>query len=282
MYTTLISTATLADKLDDPSWVIIDCRFNLTDTEAGRRAYQQGHIPGALYAHLDEDLSGPIHRGKTGRHPLPNIDVLALRFERWGIGRNVQVVAYDDAGGMIAARLWWLLRWLGHDAVAVLDGGWQKWVKEERFVESIIPRPKPRAFIPSPRSEMLVFAHDVDALRQQNDYKIVDSRAPERYRGEEEPLDPVAGHIPGVLNIPHPEAADEEGQFLKADKQKKRFRKILGDTEADHTIFYCGSGVSACRNLLAYKHAGLGDAKLYAGSWSEWITNPEREVATGR
>lgn len=281
MYTTLISTEALAQHLSHPDWAIIDCRFSLADTEAGRRAYRNGHIPGARYVHLDEGLSGPIVPGKTGRHPLPNPDVAAMRFEQLGIGNEVQVVAYDDAGGMIAARIWWMLRWLGHDAVAVLDGGWPRWIAEERAVETAIPQPKPRAFIPHPRPGFLVDVDTVDDIRQQPKFKLVDSRTAERYRGETEPIDPVAGHIPGALNLPNHENVGPDGLFLSKKVLEERFRKALPQTNEAHTVFYCGSGVSACRNILAYKHAGLGDARLYPGSWSEWITDPEREVGKG-
>ena len=281
MYTTLISTKDLAQNLDNEDWAVIDCRFNLSDTEAGRRAYRNGHIPGARYVHLDEGLSGPIVPGKTGRHPLPNPDVAAMRFERLGIGNDVQVVAYDDAGGMVASRLWWMLRWLGHDAVAVLDGGWPRWIEAELPVETAIPEPQPRAFIPRPRPDFLVDVYTVEGIRQLPGFKLVDSRAAERYRGEVEPIDPVAGHIPGALNLSNAETVNAEGIFLDEAALQERFRQALGEPDAEHTIFYCGSGVSACRNILAYKHAGLGDAKLYPGSWSEWITDPKREVERG-
>ncbi|MCO6488289.1 MAG: sulfurtransferase [Phaeodactylibacter sp.] len=281
MHSTLISTEDLARNLGHPDWVVVDCRFNLGDTEAGRRAYRNGHIPGARYMHLDEGLSGPIVPGRTGRHPLPNPDVAALRFERLGIGNEVQVVAYDDSGGMIAARLWWMLRWLGHDAVAVLDGGWPRWIAEGRAAGTAIPEPQPRAFIPHPRPEFLVDAETVDQIRRQPEFKLVDSRAAERYRGEVEPIDPVAGHIPGALNLPNDENVGADGLFLSDEALQRRFRQALASADAEHTVFYCGSGVSACRNILAYKHAGLGDAKLYPGSWSEWVTDPEREVERG-
>ena len=281
MYTTLISTEDLARHLENPDWVVVDCRFNLADTEAGRRAYRNGHLPGARYAHLDEGLSGPIVPGKTGRHPLPNPDVAALRFERLGIGNDVQVVAYDDSGGMVAARLWWMLRWLGHDAVAVLDGGWQRWIAEGRPVGTAIPEPQPRAFIPKPRPGLLIGVKTVEEIRRQPEFKLVDSRAAERYRGEVEPIDPIAGHIPGALNLSNADTVGTEGCFLSEENLQRHFRQALGETDASHTVFYCGSGVSACRNILAYKHAGLGDALLYPGSWSEWITDPSREVERG-
>ncbi|MCB9264719.1 MAG: sulfurtransferase [Lewinellaceae bacterium] len=281
MYTTLISTEGLAQHLESRDWAVIDCRFSLADTEAGRRAYRNGHIPGARYVHLDEGLSGPVVPGKTGRHPLPNPDVAAMRFERLGIGNDVQVVAYDDSGGMIASRLWWMLRWLGHDAVAVLDGGWPRWMSEGRPVETVVQEAEPRSFIPHPRPGFLVDVGSVQSIQGQPGMKLVDSRAAERYRGETEPIDPVAGHIPGALNMPNDQTVGQEGAFLSKTGLQEHFKKVLGDTDAEHTIFYCGSGVSACRNILAYKHAGLGDARLYPGSWSEWITDPEREVERG-
>ncbi|MCB9287070.1 MAG: sulfurtransferase [Lewinellaceae bacterium] len=281
MYTTLISTEGLAQHLESRDWAVIDCRFSLADTEAGRRAYRNGHIPGARYVHLDEGLSGPVVPGKTGRHPLPNPDVAAMRFERLGIGNDVQVVAYDDSGGMIASRLWWMLRWLGHDAVAVLDGGWPRWISEGRPVETVVQEAEPRSFIPHPRPGFLVDVGFVQSIQGQPGMKLVDSRAAERYRGETEPIDPVAGHIPGALNMPNDQTVGQEGAFLSKTGLQEHFKKVLGDTDAEHTIFYCGSGVSACRNILAYKHAGLGDARLYPGSWSEWIADPEREVERG-
>ncbi len=281
MYTTLIDAATLARHLDDPGWVIVDCRFSLADTEAGRRAYGEAHIPGAVYAHLDEDLSGPVIPGKTGRHPLPPVDVVAARFSRWGIGPGVQVVAYDDLSGAIAARLWWLLRWLGHDAVAVLDGGWPAWLAGGFPATGEAPAPRRRSFAPQPRPGLLVDAAFVETVRRDAAHRVVDSRTPERYRGEEEPIDPVAGHIPGAVNAPHPENVDAEGAWRSPEQLRVRFEAVLGDVPPTQTVFYCGSGVTACRNILAMEHAGLKDAKLYAGSWSEWIADGEREVEKG-
>lgn len=281
MFTTLISTADLAARLGKPGLVLIDCRFSLSDTEAGRRAYREGHIPGALYAHLDEDLCAPVIPGKTGRHPLPSVEEAAAVFSRWGIGPGVQVVGYDDMSGAMAARLWWMLRWLGHDAAAVLDGGWQAWLGAGLPVDTAAPQPRPAEFTPRPRPELLIDADGVDEIRKLPAYRLVDSRDPIRYRGEEEPIDPVAGHIPGALNFPHNLNVDESGRWLSPEALRRQFREALGDTDAGRTAFYCGSGVTACRNVLAYKQAGLGDALLYPGSWSEWITNPQREVASG-
>ena len=281
MYTTLISTEELAEQLDGPNLVVVDCRFSLAETEAGRKAYKEGHIPGAFYAHLDDDLSGPVEPGKTGRHPLPDLDALVDTFSQWGIGPGTQVVAYDDLSGAIAARLWWMLEWLGHESVAVLDGGWPKWKKEGRPVSTEPPKPDPKKFSPQIREELLVDAEFVDRIRQEPGFRLVDSRTPERYRGEEEPIDPVAGRIAGAINAPHTENVDLEGDWLSSEELSDRFKKLLGEVEPGKAVFYCGSGVTACRNILAVKHSGMGDVKLYAGSWSDWITNEERAVEKG-
>lgn len=277
-YTTLISTKELAQHLDDPDWAIIDCRFWLDDTEKGRSDYKQGHIPGALYAHVDEDLSSPIIPGVTGRHPLPPVDEFSTKLGTWGIGPGVQVVAYDDRGGMIAARLWWLLHWLSHREVAVLDGGWPRWVAEGRPVSQDIYHNQKRVFVPQLRPELVVSTSQVEALRIDPAYRLLDSRAPERYRGEEEPIDPVAGHIPGAVSASFAENLDESGNFLPQVNLSERFQALLGDVPAEKAVFYCGSGVTAAHNVLALAHAGLGEARLYAGSWSEWITDRERPV----
>jgi thiosulfate/3-mercaptopyruvate sulfurtransferase len=281
MHTTLISTEQLADHLGDSDWVIVDCRFDLADTEKGRRDYQQGHIPGAIYTHLDDDLSGSVRPGETGRHPLPDVDTLAETFSSWGIDSDVQVVAYDARGGAIAARLWWLLRWLGHDAVAVLNGGFPRWVAESRPVTAAIITLQPREFQPDMRPEMLANAADVLAHFGDTSYRLVDSRAPERYRGEEEPLDPVAGHIPGALSYHFARNLQADETFELKPILRGRFRALLDDVPAERTIFYCGSGVTAAHNVLALAYAGLGMAQLYAGSWSHWITDPERPIVQG-
>ncbi|HEX7975068.1 MAG TPA: rhodanese-like domain-containing protein, partial [Anaerolineales bacterium] len=200
MYSTLISTTELASHLEDPNWAIFDCRFSLADTGRGLRDYIQAHIPGAVYAHLDADLSGPVIPGQTGRHPLPPVEGAARTFSAWGIADEVQVVAYDDAGGALAAgRLWWMLRWLGHANATVLDGGWQAWLAEGRPVRSGQQTRSPRRFVPHLRPELLVTTSQVDAMRQDPAYRVFDARAAERYRGENETIDPVAGHIPGAI-----------------------------------------------------------------------------------
>jgi thiosulfate/3-mercaptopyruvate sulfurtransferase len=282
MYKTLISAKELAERLRNTDWVIIDCRFTLIDTEQGRRDYNVAHIQGALYAHLDEDLCGKIIPGKTGRHPLPPIEDLVNTFSKWGIDSQVQVVAYDDNGGaMAAARLWWLLHWLGHEAVAVLDGGWSLWRDQDYPMGIGTEIKNSRKFIPDLRKELNVSTKDV--LREIKDQGslILDSRAIERYRGEIEPIDPVAGHIPTAKPAPYQDNLDSKGKFLQPEILRRRFKDIMGAVPAKSTIFYCGSGVTAAQNVLAVAYAGLGDAKLYAGSWSEWITDPRHPVATG-
>ncbi len=280
-FKTLISSAQLAEHLDDEDWVVVDCRFSLDNVQWGRGEFTTSHIVGAVYAHLDEDLSGPVIRGKTGRHPLPDVDALSGTLSRWGIDNGVQVVAYDDSGGAIAARLWWLLRWSGHDRVAVLDGGWQGWLATESPTEQDVTVPTARTFTPSLRDELIVDVDGVAKLRTDPTWRLVDSRIAERYRGEFEPIDPVAGHIPGAINIPHPDNVGNDGKFLSPAVLRDRFNNILGRHPIERTVFYCGSGVTASRNLLAVAHAGLGDARIYPGSWSEWIADPNRPIATG-
>lgn len=278
-FRTLITVDALMQHLSDPHWTIIDCRFSLGEPELGRREYEEAHIPGALYAHLDEDLSGPIVPGRTGRHPLPDPEQAAQRFGSWGIGPRQQVVAYDAAGGAIAARLWWMLRWLGHDEVAVLDGGWQEWQRQDYPVKEGVETAQATTFIPRPREACTASVQEVDVRRHDPDFLVVDSRSADRYRGENETIDPIAGHIPGAISLPYAGNLDESGRFRSGKALRERFKDALQDVSPEQAIFYCGSGVSAAHNLLALTHAGLGDARLYAGSWSEWITDPSRPVA---
>ncbi len=278
--TTLVDTDTLARHLEDPRWVVFDCRFTLSDPEAGRRAYAQGHIPGARYAHLEEDLCAPVGP-RTGRHPLPDPALLARKLGDWGVEAGKQVVVYDDSFGAMAARLWWLLRWLGHEAVALLDGGFPKWQREGRPVTAAPPRPTPARFLARPRDELWVDSDFVARAIRDHAYLILDARAEERFRGEVEPLDKVAGHIPGALNRPYEDNLDLTGEFLAEEVLREDYRAQLGQVPPERVIVMCGSGVTACHNLLAMEHAGLKGARLYAGSWSEWITDPNRPVAKG-
>jgi thiosulfate/3-mercaptopyruvate sulfurtransferase len=278
-YTTIVPANVLRSHLDDPEWVIIDCRYSLEDPGFGEKAYLEAHIPGAIFAHLDEQLSGTIIPGKTSRHPLPTVDEITQTFSNWGIDEQVQVIGYDDRGGGIAARLWWLLRWLGHDHVAVLDGGWSNWVSSDHPTNATRTNRDPRTFVPRNRSELLIEVDEVVTDLSEGRFRLLDSRSPERYRGEEEPYDSVAGHIPGAVSCYYALNLDEEGYFLPADKLRARFKNALGEYANDKAVFYCGSGVTGAHNVIAYLHAGLGDAKLYAGSWSEWITDSRRPIS---
>lgn len=271
-YSTLISAKELLDNLDEKNLVIIDCRYSLFDKEAGRKNYQTDHIPRSVYAHMDEDLSGEIIAGKTGRHPLPSIDKITALFSSWGIDENVQVIAYDDKSGALAARLWWMLRWLGHEKVAVLNGGWNYWYSNNFPVSSDIPTNEPKEFRADIRENFTVDINFVEQMRQRPELVLVDSRTSERYQGLQEPVDPIAGHIPGAINAPHPENINSEGLLHQPETLRGRFGRILGGKPVENAVFYCGSGVTACANLLALAHAGMGNAKLYPGSWSEWIT----------
>ena len=271
MYSTLISCLELADHVGDDDFVVVDCRFSLDDPERGRADYERSHIPGAVYAHLNDDLSGEIIEGKTGRHPLPPVGEMADRFGAWGISEGVQVVAYDDSGGGVAARLWWMLQYLSHDAVAVLDGGWPRWLASDLPTRTGTESRRARRFTPRPRTEWIIDAETVEAIRNRDTWKLVDARDAERYRGEVEPIDPIAGHIPGALSAPFKENLNGDGYFREPEELRQRFEKVIGDTPADRVVSYCGSGVTAAHNLLAMAHAGLGHGRLYPGSWSEWI-----------
>ena len=280
-FNTLIAPGELLRQLDDPDWVVIDCRFSLVDGGHGRREYQAAHIPGALYAHLEDDLSGPILPGVTGRHPLPQVADFERTLGAWGIDESVQVVAYDDMGGAMASRLWWMLGWVGHDAAALLDGGWQRWRGEGRPTTADMPARPARAFSASPRPERLVPAAGVHARLHDPSTPLFDARAGERYRGEVEPLDPVAGHIPGAVCAPFEDNLAADGSFRSRDELRRRFEALLGDQPPEHSVCYCGSGVTACHNLLAMEHAGLAGGRLYAGSWSHWVTDAERPLERG-
>jgi len=279
-YTTLVSTDILTARLSDPNIVIVDCRYKLDDETWGRREYAAHHIPGAVYASLDHDLSGP-KTGTNGRHPLPDPRTFAQTLGRLGIASGMQVVAYDQDNGMFAGRLWWMLRWLGHDAVAVLDGGFAKWTHEGRATASGDQARTPREFTASLQSQMVVDADRVSASLKSGESTLVDARAPERYRGEIEPLDKMPGHIPGAANHFFQWNLDERGTFRSPDDLRERLHRSIGDVPADRLVCYCGSGVTACHNLLALEHAGLSGAKLYPGSWSEWSSDPARPVERG-
>ena len=272
-FQTLITPTELAQYLDQPQWVIVDCRFELNDVEAGRRAYQQSHIAGAVYAHLDKDLSGPPLTDR-GRHPLPAPEALMDLFSRLGIHAGTQVVAYDDSTGAIAGRLWWMLRYMGHDAVAVIDGGWAAWLEANLPVRSGVEENARTSFQGTPRRRMLVTIDELPSGL------LVDSRDPVRFRGEQEPLDPRAGHIPGAVNYPYASNLDATGRFLTPQQLKEQLLATHANAPPENVVYYCGSGVSACHNVLAHVHAGLPEGRLYVGSWSEWCSDPRRPIAT--
>jgi thiosulfate/3-mercaptopyruvate sulfurtransferase len=281
IYATLITTQDLFAHLHDESWVIVDCRFSLDDTPRGERDYLYSHIPRAVYAQLDRHLSAPQIPGRTGRHPWPSVEQATELFSSYGITSDVQVIAYDDAGGSLAAaRLWWILRWLGHEVAAVLDGGWHKWVKEGLPTSSIVESQSPKRFISKERPELLVSAAEIDRMRQDVSYRVVDARSPHRYHGQNEIIDMVAGHIPGAVNAFFMDNLTDEGVFKSTEELKSYYQMVLGKTLSKKTAFYCGSGVTSALDLLAMYHAGLGEACLYPGSWSEWITDSNRPVAT--
>ncbi len=280
LYTTLISCRELVAHLGSPTWVVVDCRFNLADPAAGEEAYHAGHIPGAHYAHLDRDLSGPI-TPTSGRHPLPDTAKLAQRLGQWGVTEHSQVVAYDDAGGAFAARLWWLLRWLGHSRVAVLDGGYPAWTRGGHSTTTEIPATRPGTFVPSVDPSQWLTSAALEGLVADKSVQLIDARDPERFRGEVEPIDLVAGHIPGAVNLPFKQNLTPEGTFESPEKLSQRFAPLAESRDPETIVHMCGSGVTACHNVLAMEHAGLGGSRLYAGSWSEWIREAGRPVATG-
>jgi thiosulfate/3-mercaptopyruvate sulfurtransferase len=280
-FTTLISAAELRAALAaDPYRIaLVDTRFDLADVHAGEAAWRASHLPGSVYLDLDRDLAG-AKTGRNGRHPLPARADFAATLGRCGITPAMQVVALDAHGGMYAARLWWMLRWMGHDAAAVFDGGIAAWVDAGGALTSDLTAPKPQA--PYPDRAPLVEAIDADALASQlGRMRLLDARAAERFRGDVEPLDPAAGHIPGATNRFFKDNLGADGRFKAADELRADYTALLGATPPEQTVHQCGSGVTACHNLLAMERAGLGGSKLYVGSWSEWSADPARPVARG-
>jgi len=280
MFTTLINPAQLAERLTDPAYVVVDVRHDLARPERwGEDQYEAGHLPGARFAHMDRDLSAQ-KTGRNGRHPLPSPEDAAALFGRLGIAPGTQVVAYDQGSGMFASRLWWMLRWLGHDAVAVLDGGFERWSRESRPVSADVPPSLHGAFAPG-RPRPTAFAAEIERAIAAGALTLVDARVPERYRGDVEPLDPVAGHIPGARNRPYGDNVNPDATFKPADALRREFAALLGTTPLDRVVHYCGSGVTGCHNVLAMEIAGLPGTRLYPGSWSEWCADPARPVGTG-
>jgi thiosulfate/3-mercaptopyruvate sulfurtransferase len=278
-YTALVQAAELATYLDDPRWVIFDCRHDLANTEAGRRAYREGHIPGARFAHLDEDLSG-AKTGKNGRHPLPGAEDFSSWLGKMGVDEAKQVVAYDASGAAFASRLWWMLKWLGHVRVAVLDGGYKFWIAQKLPVTTELPKIQSTAFRPIVQN-LAVDAKYVESHLDHDHCVVVDARSPERFRGQNETLDPVGGHIPGARNRFFMNNLDEQGKFKTAEILRAEFAQATGNVPAQDVVHQCGSGVTACQSLLAMEIAGLQGSRLYPGSWSEWCSDPLRPIVIG-
>jgi thiosulfate/3-mercaptopyruvate sulfurtransferase len=278
-WTTTVTVEQLASELKNPHVVVVDCRFSLADPRAGHRAYLAGHIPGARFADLDEDLSGTVTQ-VSGRHPLPAPEALAARLGDWGIDDRVQVVAYDHGPSAFAARLWWLLGWLGHTRVAVLDGGLAAWEAAGQPSTCELPHVVGRTFHPEPDDARWIGSPELARQVVEGTVTLVDAREPDRYRGEVEPIDPVAGHVPGAVNRPFRENVTADGCFLPAENLSERFSQLAAGVDEKTVVHMCGSGVTACHNLLAMTIAGLPAGQLYAGSWSEWIRDPRRPVET--
>jgi thiosulfate/3-mercaptopyruvate sulfurtransferase len=278
----LISPQGLEQRRSQPGLVILDCRFALDDPDYGQRSYAEGHIAGASFADLERDLSGPVLKGVTGRHPLPGPDALIARLQAWGINNDSDIVLYDDGPGAYAARAWWLLAWLGkRDGVYLLDGGLKAWHAAGLPLSLDPPATVPGTFNGTPDADLLVDANTLQQRLGQPDMTLLDARALPRFKGEVEPIDPVAGHIPGAHCAAFTDNLGADGRFLPADQLKQRFAKKLGDRSPTGLVAYCGSGVTACHNLFALSLAGYPLGRLYAGSWSEWINDPQRGVAKG-
>jgi len=277
-WTTLVQAETLSVGLSRPDVVVLDCRFDLAENNAGENAWMQAHIPGARYAHLDRDLSGPLQPAK-GRHPWPEAADFGERLQRWGISPQTQVVAYDDESGAFAARAWFLLRALGHEKVAVLDGGWKRWAALGLPVDSRVPVPITAKYHAAFDPRRILDADQVAEALQAGEL-LIDARAPARFRGEEERLDRVAGHVPGAVNRPLTDNL-VDGRFKSPGQLAEEFRALLDGLPANRAIAMCGSGVTACHHLLAMERAGLPGARLFAPSWSGWISDPDRPIATG-
>lgn len=275
----LISVAELETRLGDPQWLPVDCRFNLTQSEAGEQAYRVAHIPGAVYAHLDRDLSAR-RTENSGRHPLPEPARLVALFSAWGIGKGTQVIAYDDAGGAFAARLWWLLRWMGHARAGVLDGGLAAWCAAGLPLTPVVPARQAVPFTGTAGHMPTIDAQELERELSSPVLRLLDARSRARFHGCDETLDPVAGHIPGAISAPYQENLTAEGIFRTPEELRARFTALLRGSRAEAAVAMCGSGVTACHNLFAMELAGLTGARLYPGSWSEWIRSPGRPITT--
>lgn len=279
----LISTQDLQQRLQQEDLLLLDCRFALEDPAYGRRSYLEGHLPGAHFLDLEQDLSAPVIKGVTGRHPLPDPSALVERLRSCGLRQHSQVVLYDDGPGAFAARAWWLLVWLGkRDGLYLLDGGLKAWREAGLELTCAAPDNAPGDFCAEPDNSLVLTAEQLALRLGTADLTLLDARALPRFLGEVEPIDPVAGHIPGAQCAAFTDNLGADGRFLPADELRQRFDGLRGERPLENLVAYCGSGVTACHNLFAMNLAGYPLAPLYAGSWSEWITNPARPVATGQ
>lgn len=276
-FNTIVSAETLSQNLNNPDWVILDCRDSLQDKTWGYQSYLDGHIRNAHYCYLYEDFSSPI-TSRTGRHPPPKVDELIKKLGNWGIDKQTQVVVYDDMSGAFAARIWWQLRALGHLNVAVLDGGLKYWLDQNNALTTEIVKPTLTEFTVDFNPDQLITSNQVVKNLTEKNFSLLDARAAPRYRGEEEPIDPIAGHIPDALNRDFTTNLDSKGLFLSADELRQQFEAIIEQAENQQLVHMCGSGVTACHNMLAMEIAGLSGSKLYLGSWSEWITDSSRPI----
>ncbi|MCI0507416.1 MAG: sulfurtransferase [Gammaproteobacteria bacterium] len=277
IYSSVISADLLQQHLADPAWRIVDCRFNLKAPDEGMSLYRMEHIPNAVYAHLERDLSAPVNK-TSGRHPLPDVNPFKRKLGAWGITHNTQVAVYDDAAGSYAARLWWMLRWLGHEAVAILDGGFTAWKRQGLPTTAVVPHFNAVTFTGEPDIKMQVDSNTLERHLRESGICLVDVRDERRYLGLEEPIDRIAGHIPGAINIPWKTNIDDNSLFLTKAQLYDQYRNILCDTDGENIVFMCGSGVTACHSLAVLNYIGVSGARLYPGSWSEWITDPSRPV----
>ena len=279
-YTTLISTTDLARNLDNPNFLIFDVRFSLDDESWGKNIFQKSHIPGSIHADVSEHLSGQIIPGKTGRRPFPTAEKFAMQLSNWGVTPETQIICYDSESGlMAAARLWLMFRWMGHNQVAVLDGGIKTWIKEGREINQETRDLRPSKFEPNIREDLFASIDDVDLARKDPEHCVFDSRGAEGYHGGGKYYDPVRGHIAGAGLADRAETLDVDGLFRSPAILHSHYSKLIGSVVPAKTIFYCGSGITAAQNVLAMKHAGFDDCKMYIGSWSEWITDPKREIS---
>ncbi len=279
-YQTIISVEDLNKNISNQDWFVFDCRFLLKDPEGGLKKFNQGHIPGAQFADMDKDLASPM-TATTGRHPLPDPNELIKKLQSWGISNSSQIICYDDMSGAFAARMWWLLKWLGHNDVAVLDGGIDKWTANGLTVETDVQQRTAGSFSGQANNDMWVVVGFIQKELEQNKINLLDARSSERFTAKDSKTDPVAGHVPGAMSFPFAENLSKQGVFLSADELKNRFAPMVVNAKDKEAISMCGSGVTACHNLLAMSIAGLPITRLYVGSWSEWIKDKSRPVAIG-